>query len=98
MFRTVTTAVACLAAAGALTTAQGPGQGPGHQGALDGVREHIKNTVAEANLTKELSESSLDSRLAALKNQVGDVQARKQLEELKAKRAAQQAAGTQKTM
>jgi phage shock protein A len=66
--------------------------------ALDGVREHIKNTVAEANLTKELSESSLDSRLAALKNQVGDVQARKQLEELKAKRAAQQAAGTQKTM
>lgn len=65
--------------------------------ALDSVREHIKNTVAEANLTKELSESSLDSRLAALKNSVGDVQARKQLEELKAKRAAQ-AAGTQKTM
>ena len=64
--------------------------------ALDSVREHIKNTVSEANLGKELSETSLDSRLASLKNQVGDVQARQQLAELKAKRAAQQAA--QKTM
>lgn len=66
--------------------------------ALDGVREHIKNTVAEANLSKELSDSSLDSRLAALKNQVGDVQARQQLAEMKAKKAAQQAAANQKTM
>lgn len=65
--------------------------------ALDSVREHIKNTIAEANLTKEISDSSLDSRLAALKNQVGDVQARQELAQLKAKRAAQQA-GTQKTM
>ena len=66
--------------------------------ALDNVREHIKNTIAEANLGKELSESSLDSRLAALKNQTGDVQARQQLAELKAKKAAQQAAQPQKTM
>ena len=66
--------------------------------ALDNVRSHIKTTIAEANLGKELSESSLDSRLAGLRNQVGDVQARKQLEELKAKRAAQQAAQGQKTM
>ena len=29
--------------------------------ALDNVREHIKNTIAEANLGKELSESSLDA-------------------------------------
>src|SRR5919198_864386 len=36
--------------------------------ALDNVRSHIKNTIAEANLTKELSESSLDSRLAQLRN------------------------------
>ncbi len=66
--------------------------------ALDNVRAHIKTTIAEANLGKELSESSLDSRLAGLRNQVGDVMARKQLDELKAKRAAQQAAQGQKTM
>ncbi len=59
--------------------------------ALDNVRQHIKTTIAEANLGKELSESSLDSRLAALRNQTGDVQARQQLAELKAKKAAQQA-------
>jgi phage shock protein A len=65
--------------------------------ALDNVRKHIKTTIAEANLGKELSESSLDSRLASLRNQTGDVQARKQLAELKAKKAAQQQGG-QKTM
>jgi len=65
--------------------------------ALDNVREHIKNTVAAANLGKELSESSLDSRLTALKQQTGDIQAKQQLAELKAKRAAAQAA-PQKTM
>jgi phage shock protein A len=64
--------------------------------ALDNVREHIKNTIAEANLGQELSESSLDSRLAALRTQAGDVQAKQQLAELKAKRAAAQQA--QKTM
>lgn len=63
--------------------------------ALDTVREHIKTTIAEANLGKELADSSLDARLANLRSQVGDVQARQQLAELKAKRAAQQA---QKTM
>ena len=70
--------------------------------ALDTVRQHIKTTIAEANLGKELSESSLDSRLAALRNQTGDVQARKQLAELKAKRAAaqqqQQGGGPPRTM
>jgi phage shock protein A len=65
--------------------------------ALDTVRTHIKNTIAEANLGKELSDSSLDSRLANLKGQVGDVQARQELEAMKARKAAQQA-GTQKTM
>ena len=59
--------------------------------ALDNVRGHIKNVIAEANLGKELSESSLDSRLAALKNQSADVIARQQLAELKAKKAAQTA-------
>ncbi len=66
--------------------------------ALDNVRQHIKTTIAEANLGKELSESSLDSRLAALRNQTGDVQAKQQLAELKAKKAAQQSAQTNKTM
>ena len=66
--------------------------------ALDNVREHIKSTVAAANLGKELSETSLDARLASLKEKAGDVQAKQQLAELKAKRAAQQAAQGQKTM
>ena len=66
--------------------------------ALDNVREHIKTTIAEANLGREMGESSLDARLAALRSQVGDVQAKQQLAELKAKRAAQQASQGQKTM
>jgi phage shock protein A len=64
--------------------------------ALDNVRTHIKNTIAQANLGKELSESSLDSRLAALRAQSGEVTARSQLDEMKAKLAAKKAA--QKTM
>ena len=66
--------------------------------ALENVREHIKNTIAEANLGKELSESSLDSKLEAVRSQVGDVQAKQQLAELKAKRAAAQAAQGTKTL
>ena len=66
--------------------------------ALDNVRQHIKTTIAEANLGRELSESSLDARLETIRGQVGEVQARQQLAELKAKRAAQQASQGQKTM
>ncbi len=67
--------------------------------ALDTVREHIKNTIAQANLGDELSSSSLDARLAARsKTQTGDVQAKQQLADLKAKRAGQQAATSQKTL
>jgi phage shock protein A len=66
--------------------------------ALDKVREHIKTTIAEANLGKELADTSLDARLSALRGQVGDVQAKQQLADLKAKRAAQQASQGQKTM
>lgn len=65
--------------------------------ALDNVRTHIKNTIAEANLTQEISDSSLDKRLSNLRNQVGDVQAKQELAQLKARKAAQQA-GQQKTM
>src|SRR5438477_6789680 len=58
--------------------------------ALDTVRTHIKNTIAEANLSKELADSSLDSRLSKLRTQVGDVQAREELAAMKARKAAQQ--------
>src|SRR5215212_8733622 len=65
--------------------------------ALDNVRTHIKNTIAEANLSKELSDSSLDSRLAALRNKTGDVTAQQELAAIKARKAAQQGQ-SQKTM
>jgi phage shock protein A len=60
--------------------------------ALENVRGHIKNTIAEANLGKELSESTLDQKLKALRAQTGDVTARSQLDEMKAKMAAKKAA------
>lgn len=66
--------------------------------ALDNVRTHIKNTIAEANLSKELSDTSLDARLANLRNQVGDVQAKQELAAMKARKAAQQGQQGQKTM
>lgn len=66
--------------------------------ALDNVRGHINNVVAEAKLGKELAEGSLDGKLAELRRQTGDVTARKQLEELKAKKAAAAAAQGAKTM
>jgi phage shock protein A len=62
--------------------------------ALDNVREHIKNIDAQANLNKELKESSLDERLKKLRATTGDVSARKQLEEMKAKAAASKAQAT----
>jgi phage shock protein A len=65
--------------------------------ALDTVRTHIKNTIAEANLGKELADSSLDSRLSKLRSEVGDVQAREELAAIKAGKAAQQGQ-SQKTM
>lgn len=64
--------------------------------ALDNVRDHINNMSAEAKLGRELAGESLEGKLAKLRRQTGDVTAKKQLEELKAKRAAAKAA--QKTM
>jgi phage shock protein A len=63
--------------------------------ALDNVRTHIKNTIAQANLNKELGETDLDARLKALRNQTGAVTAKSEWERLQAARAA---AKTQKTM
>jgi phage shock protein A len=65
--------------------------------ALDNVREHIKTTIAQANLEKEIGETSLDQRLAALRQQSGQVAARQQLVQLKAAQA-QKALGQKKTM
>jgi phage shock protein A len=64
--------------------------------ALDGVREHIKNTIAQANLNKELGENDLDTRLKQLRMQSGDVTAKSEWERLAAARAAAKAG--QKTM
>jgi phage shock protein A len=65
--------------------------------ALDNVRDHIKTTIAQANLEKEIGESSLDQRLTQLRAQSGEVTARQQLEQLKAAQA-QKALGQKKTM
>jgi phage shock protein A len=62
---------------------------------LDRVREHIKNTVSEANLGAELHDADLDVRLKKLQQQGGDVAARAQLDELKKARAAQPVGGKQ---
>ena len=64
--------------------------------ALENVREHIKNTIAEASLSTELKSTDLDERLKALRQQSGDVTAKQQLAELKAAAAARKAG--QKTM
>ena len=59
--------------------------------ALDNVREHIKTTIAEANLGAELKSTDLDDRLKQLRQQSGDVTAKTQLAELKAAAAAKKA-------
>jgi phage shock protein A len=64
--------------------------------ALDNVREHIKNTVAQANLGKELGETDVDRRLAALRAKSGDVTSKQQWEQLQQAAAARKA--SQKTM
>lgn len=59
--------------------------------ALDTVRTHIKTVIAEANLNDELRSNDLDTRLAALRQQSGDVTAKQQLAQLKAAAAAKKA-------
>jgi len=65
--------------------------------ALDNVRTHIKDTIAQANLGQELGESDLDSKLKKLRQQTGDVTAKAEWERLRNASAAKQAA-TKKTM
>jgi phage shock protein A len=57
--------------------------------ALDNVRTHIKDVVAEAKLNQELKTDDLDSRLAALRQNAGNSAAKSELEALKAARAQQ---------
>ena len=59
--------------------------------ALENVRENIKNTISEANLGKELKDSDLDARLAALRKQTGASSARAELDALKAARSKKSA-------
>jgi phage shock protein A len=65
--------------------------------ALEGVRTHIKNTIAEAKLGRELAGDDLDAKLKALRQQSGVSTARSELDALKAARA-QQAGQVKKSM
>ena len=67
--------------------------------ALDNVREHIKNTVAKANLGDELKESDLDTRIANLRK-AGETQtSQTKLDALKKAYAEKQTADpAQKTL
>lgn len=66
--------------------------------ALSAVRAHIKDTIAEANLGKEVRESDLDERLAKLRKQSGSISAKAKLDELKRAREAQAQQASSKTM
>jgi phage shock protein A len=63
--------------------------------ALENVRSHIKETIAQANLGDELAETDIDKRLQKLRGQSGEVSARGEWEQL---RAAAAASKSQKTM
>jgi phage shock protein A len=66
--------------------------------ALEGVRTHINNTIAEAKLGAELGESDLDNKLRALRQQSGASTARGELDALKAARSQQATAQVKKSM
>lgn len=70
--------------------------------ALEGVRENILKTQAQADVGTEIKGDSLDERLKKIKEKTGDVTARSQLDELKRQMAARQGAaegaGVKKTM
>lgn len=65
--------------------------------ALDNVRQHVKEKVAQANLNSELGESDLDTRLRKLRQQSGAVTAKSEWERLRAASAAKKEAA-KKTM
>lgn len=55
--------------------------------ALAGVRETIKNTVASANLSKELRENDIDTKLDKLRKSSASTTAQSKLDELKRQHA-----------
>lgn len=63
--------------------------------ALDKVRDHIKNTAAEARLGSELHNSDLDVRLQKLRASSASVTAQSEFDQLVKARAAAQQAGKQ---
>jgi phage shock protein A len=63
--------------------------------ALENVREHIKTTIAEANLNQELGESDLDTRLKKLRDATGETTSKSEWERL---RNANAGKAGQKTM
>ena len=66
--------------------------------ALSAVRNHIKDTIAEANLGKEVHQSDLDTRLSELRKQSGTISAKAKLDELKRAREAAAQQTSSKTM
>jgi phage shock protein A len=62
--------------------------------ALNNVREAVEKKAAEAQVGAELSESSIENRLAKIKQKTGSSRAKKRLAELKARRAAQKSGGS----
>lgn len=59
--------------------------------ALDDLREHIKDKVAQADLSAEMNDADLDNRLKKLKSKSGSVVAKNKLEQIK-KELAEKAA------
>lgn len=69
--------------------------------ALEGVREHIHQLQAQADVGSEIKGESLDARLKKIKEKTADASAKSQLDEMKRQMAAQKAAaegGVKKTM
>ncbi len=64
--------------------------------ALDNVRTHIKETIAQAKLGQELAETDIDSKLKKLRQQSGEVTAKAEWERLRNASAAKQT--TKKTI
>ena len=69
--------------------------------ALDNVRQHIDKMQAEADIGTEIQGSSLDQKLAKIKEKAANVTAKSQLDDMKKQLAARKAAtaeGVKKSM
>lgn len=66
--------------------------------ALNAVRDHISNTVAEADLGKEVHQSDMDTRLTQLRKESVNISARAKLDELKRARQAASQQSSSKNM